>query len=271
MSSRNVKILRVVIGSIILVVFISAVAMYFIGNYIRNNYQETLSDLEVELKTREAKKEVEDFLSTNKKDYVIRLGDYLDIKSVEEKINLESEIVWKNKADSKNLKFKERVSFVTKKNADTLNFLALRFEAVKVGTETVVIGQCKTTATSVYTNCTHEQTFNVKVIANEPLSKEVPPNGTFIFTVDDFEAEKNGTWKLVIKGNSVEVYSEGNEIWNKDEVKGTLLMKLVLVKFKPERSEKARWILVQEEYLHKNLDNAPYSVVDFDTMTIYTG
>ena len=78
------------------------------------------------------------------------------------------------------------------------------------------------------------------------LSKEVPPNGTFIFTVKDFEASKTGKWRVIIKGNKATIYSLGEEIWDTTAKKRDLIAKTNIIKYK------GKWVSVKDNELDKD-------------------
>ena len=104
-------------------------------------------------------------------------------------------------------------------------FAILRFETQEIGTENIIIDQCKVYPNNVFKNCLGEQKFLIEILPNEPLSKEVPPNGIFVFTVIDTEGmqKKVAERKIIIEGNKAKIYSLGKEMWNKDSEKGDLI------------------------------------------------
>ena len=99
-------------------------------------------------------------------------------------------------------------------------------------------------------------------------SQEVPPNGTFIFTVKDFEASKTGKWKVVIKGNKATIYSLGQEIWDTTaKKKKDLIGKTNIIKYK------GKWISVKDNELDKDfevINGGQFETWDFKNKTIYS-
>lgn len=98
-------------------------------------------------------------------------------------------------------------------------------------------------------------------------SQEVPPNGTFIFTVKDFEASKTGKWKVIIKGNKATIYSLGQEIWDTTAKKGDLVAKTNIIKYK------GKWISVNDNELEKDfevINGGQFETWDFKNKVIGT-
>lgn len=103
---------------------------------------------------------------------------------------------------------------------------------------------------------------------NLKTAKIVPPNGTFIFTVKDFEASKTGKWKVVIKGNKATIYSLGQEIWDTTAKKGDLIAKTNIIKFK------GKWISVNDNELNKDfeaLNGGQFETWDFKNKIVSGG
>ncbi len=99
------------------------------------------------------------------------------------------------------------------------------------------------------------------------ISKEVPPNGTFTFTVKDFEASKTGKWKVIIKGNKATIYSLGQEIWDTTARKGEIISKTNIIKYKN------KWISVKDDELDKNfevINGGQFETWDFKNKVIGT-
>lgn len=99
------------------------------------------------------------------------------------------------------------------------------------------------------------------------FSQEIPPNGTFIFTVKDFEASKTGKWKVIIKGNKATIYSLGQEIWDKTAKKGDLVAKTNIIK------HKGKWVSVNDNELKKDfevINGGQFETWDFKNKVIGT-
>ena len=214
-------------------------------------------------------KETKEFLSKNKFEQTVKLGDIVEIRVVNHKSSFGTDIVWKNKSTCKLVKQLES-NYISRKEGieGGGGFTILRFKAEKIGTENIIIDQCKVYPNNVLKNCLGEQSFSIKIIPNEVLSKEVPPNGTFIFTVKDFEASKTGKWKVVIKGNKATIYSLGQEIWDTTAKKGDLIAETNIIKFK------GKWISVNDNELNKDfeaLNGGQFETWDFKNKIVSGG
>lgn len=213
-------------------------------------------------------KETKEFLSKNKSEQTVNLGNIVEIRVVNQKSSFGTDIVWKNKSTCK-LVTQLETNYLSRKEGieGGGGFTVLRFKTEKIGTENIIIDQCKVYSNNVFKNCLGEQNFSIKIIANEVLSKEVPPNGTFIFTVKDFEASKTGKWKVIIKGNKATIYSLGKEIWDTTAKKGDLISKTNIIKYK------GKWISVKDNELDNDfeiINGGQFETWDFKNKVIGT-
>lgn len=213
-------------------------------------------------------KETKEFLSANKSDQTVKLGDIVEIRVVNQKSSSGTDIVWKNKSACKLVTQMESNYQPRKEGIEGGGgFTILRFKAEKIGTENIVIDQCRIYPNDVLENCIGEQNFTLRILPNEELSKDVPPNGTFIFTVKDFEASKTGKWKVVIEGNKASIYSLGQEIWDTTARKGDLISKTNIIKYK------GKWISVNDNELDKDfevINGGQFETWDFKNKVIGT-
>jgi hypothetical protein len=194
-------------------------------------------------------KETKEFLSKNKPEQKVKLGNIVEIRIVNQKSSYGTDIVWKNKSTCKLVKQIETNCLSRKEDSEGEGgFTILRFKTEQVGTENIIIDQCRIYPNSVYKNCLGEQKFSIEIVPKGPLSKEVPPNGMFIFTVKDFEASKTGKWKVIIKGNKATIYSLGQEIWDTTAKKGEIITKTNIIKYK------GKWISVNDNELDKDFE-----------------
>jgi hypothetical protein len=213
-------------------------------------------------------KETTEFLSKNKSEQIVKLGNIVEIRVLNQKSSFGTDIVWKNKSTCKLVKQLESNYLSRKEGIEGGGgFAVLRFKTEKIGTENIIIDQCKVYPNNDYKNCLGEQNFSIKIIPNEVLSKEVPPNGTFIFTVKDFEANKTGKWKVVIKGNKATIYSLGKEIWDTTARKRDIISKINIIKYK------GKWITVNDNELDKDfevINGGQFETWDFKNKVIGT-
>lgn len=199
------------------------------------------------------KLEAQAFLSENPNVYKLKLCNRFSIHLIDGMSNFGgTELVWKNKSDNSKVKFIDKNTLVwkaKKRNGEGNGGKVLfTFETTKIGNDTIVIEQCLVDKSGNLSKCFGEQKFIIEITANEPLSREIPPNGTFIFTVKDFEASKTGKWEVVIKGNKATIYSCGQEIWDTTAKKGDLIAKTNIIKYK------GKWVSVSDNELNKNIE-----------------
>ena len=228
-----------------------------------NNAQQKKEGVENKLE-----KETKVFLSKNKTEHKVNVGEIIEIRVINCKSSFGTNIVWKNQKECKTVKQLETKYQKRKEESEGGGGLTiLRFEALKTVTETIIIDQCRIYPNNIYKNCKGDENYKLEISAKEQVSKENPPTGTFIFTVKDFEASKTGKWKVIIKGNKATIYSLGQEIWDTTANKGDLIAQTNIIKYK------GKWVSVNDNELDKDfetINGGQFETWDFKNKVIGT-